>query len=122
MERDFRNAKIIASYLNGISSESIEMQQMNQKIPIGDPVNKIESFIKKGYLTNIHLDWENNLVVLLAENKFVNSGRYIEIDCPNCGAKTMILKGRVKTCEYCGGTLLGKKSELNSKAVDEDGK
>ncbi|HHT25148.1 MAG TPA: hypothetical protein GXZ76_06500 [Clostridiaceae bacterium] len=107
-EKDFKNAKAIASYLNGIPSESIKMAQINQKIPINDPVKQIDRLLKKEYLMNIHLDWEKDLVVLLALG---SSNRYVEISCPNCGAKTVILQGRVKNCEYCGGTLLGKKSE-----------
>ncbi|MGB4610073.1 MAG: DUF2614 family zinc ribbon-containing protein [Saccharofermentanales bacterium] len=108
MEKDFKNAKEIASYLNGIPTESIKISEINQKIRIADPIKQIERLLKKGYLTNIHLDWEKDLVVLLALG---SSSRYVEISCPNCGAKTVILQGRVKKCEYCGGTLLGKKSE-----------
>ncbi|NLJ70405.1 MAG: hypothetical protein GX328_02940 [Clostridiaceae bacterium] len=107
-QRDFKNAKEIASYFNGIPSESIKMSQINQKIRIADPIKQIERLLKKGYLTNIHLDWEKDLVVLMALG---SSKRYVEISCPNCGAKTVILQGRVKNCEYCGSTLLGNKSE-----------
>ncbi|HHU53163.1 MAG TPA: hypothetical protein GXZ43_03675 [Clostridiaceae bacterium] len=107
-EKDFKNAKVIASYLNGIPSESIKMAQIKQNIRMDDPVKQIDRLLKKEYLMNIHLDWEKELVVLLALG---SSNRYVEISCPNCGAKTVVLQGRVKNCEYCGSTLLGNKSE-----------
>ncbi len=109
--RDREYARKIASYLNGVILQNIDMDTIEEKISIAEPVKKIAKYIDKGYLTNISLDWEHKLVVLTAGNRLVEKERYVEVRCNSCGASKLMVRGRIAKCDYCGSPLVGKETE-----------
>ncbi len=105
--RERNYAREIASYLNGLPAQTIDMETMEKKIPIAEPVKKLARCIDKGYLTNVSLDWEHKIVVLTAKNRLVEKEQYIEVRCNSCGASKLMIRGRIANCDYCGSPLVG---------------
>ncbi len=103
-------AKNIARQLEMITEERISFPKLQGMIPMKRLVKTLEKLIKGEYMQNIHIDWENNGLVLYAPHKQVEKNRFMEMECLNCGAKNAVFRGRIGRCEFCNQPLLSKEN------------
>lgn len=102
-----RWARQFANCFMGLYDERLTFSKLQSLLPMRNLVQKLQRLIEKGYLQNVRLDLAANGVVLSAPNRHVEENRYIEMECPSCGAKNTVLRGRIGRCAFCDQPLLG---------------
>lgn len=101
-----REAIRIARTLVQKTEETLTLEQLNREIPVSNLSKRLYTLINKDYLQNIHLDLAKNAIVLSAPNQLVEQNEIIAVECPNCGAKNQVTKGRIGRCVYCEQPLM----------------
>lgn len=96
-----REAIRISRTLVQKTEETLSLEQLNREIPVSNLSKRLDTLINKGYLQNVHLDFVKNAVILIAPNQRVEQNEIIAVECPNCGAKNQVTKGRIGRCVYC---------------------
>lgn len=96
-----REAIRIARTLVQKTEESLTLEQLNREIPVSNLSKRLYTLINKDYLQNVHLDLAKNAIILTAPNQRVEQNEIITVECPNCGAKNQVMKGRIGRCMYC---------------------
>ena len=91
----------IARILTYTTEESVSMENLHRDLPMRHLTKRLATLIQRDYLQNVHIDSAKNAVVLTAPNQQVIHNDIIEMECPNCGAKNQVIKGRVGRCIYC---------------------
>lgn len=74
---------------------------LNEKNFIG----LFDKLVKKGYLINCSLDFNDKLVIVLNNGGQTAQQRFDLAYCENCGASTSVKIGFVEKCPYCGSKL-----------------
>ena len=83
---------------------SVTFDKLSKEIGKG-AVKSIDGLLKKGYLQNLHVDYENQFVELTADQRLVKANVYITVTCPSCGGKNTVIQGKVSKCRYCDQPL-----------------
>ena len=83
---------------------SVTFDKLSKEIGKG-AVKSIDGLLKKGYLQNLHVDYENQFVELTADQRLVKANVYITVTCPSCGGKNTVIQGTVSKCRYCDQPL-----------------
>ena len=59
-----------------------------------------------GYLKDVAYNGATRVITLLNTDKPAVTEEFITLECPNCGAKTRVLKGRNARCPYCEQAII----------------
>ena len=59
-----------------------------------------------GYLKDVAYNGATRVITLLNTDKPAVTEEFITLECPNCGAKTRVLKGRNARCPYCDQAII----------------
>ncbi|MCI7814725.1 MAG: hypothetical protein SO016_04915 [Lachnospiraceae bacterium] len=70
-----------------------------------DTVKAMQRLLEKGYLQDLRIDYEHSMVELISPNH-MRENIYAEVTCPHCGAKNLVIQGRIGRCEFCDSPLM----------------
>lgn len=97
-------AKRIGNWFAYYRETSVTFDKLSKEIGKG-AVKSIDGLIKKGYLQNLHVDYENRFVELTADQRLVKANVYITVTCLSCGGKNTVVQGKASKCRYCDQPL-----------------
>lgn len=97
-------AKRIGSWFAYYRETSVTFDKLSTEIN-KNAVKLIDFFLKRGYLQNLHIDYENRFVELTADQRLVKANVYITVTCPSCGGKNVVVQGKASKCRYCDQPL-----------------
>lgn len=97
-------AKRLGNWFAYYRETSVTFDKLSKEIGKG-AVKSIDGLLKKGYLQNLHVDYENQFVELTADQRLVKANVYITVTCPSCGRKNTVIQGKVSKCRYCDQPL-----------------
>ena len=97
-------AKRLGNWFAYYRETSVTFDKLSKEIGKG-AVKSIDGLIKKGYLQNLHVDYENQFVELTADQRLVKANVYITVTCPSCGGKNTVVQGKASKCRYCDQPL-----------------
>ena len=97
-------AKRLGNWFAYYRETSVTFDKLSKEIGKG-AVKSIDGLLKKGYLQNLHVDYENQFVELTADQRLVKANVYITVTCPSCGGKNTVIQGKVSKCRYCDQPL-----------------
>ena len=97
-------AKRLGNWFAYYRETSVTFDKLSKEIGKG-AVKSIDGLLKKGYLQNLHVDYENQFVELTADQRLVKANVYITVTCPSCGGKNTVIHGKVSKCRYCDQPL-----------------
>ena len=97
-------AKRLGNWFAYYRETNVTFDKLSKEIGKG-AVKSIDGLLKKGYLQNLHVDYENQFVELTADQRLVKANVYITVTCPSCGGKNTVIQGKVSKCRYCDQPL-----------------
>lgn len=97
-------AKRLGNWFAYYRETSVTFDKLSKEIGKG-AVKSIDGLLKKGYLQNLHVDYENQFVELTADQRLVKANVYITVTCSSCGGKNTVIQGKVSKCRYCDQPL-----------------
>ena len=97
-------AKRLGNWFAYYRETNVTFDKLSKEIGKG-AVKSIDGLLKKGYLQNLHVDYENQFVELTADQRLVKANVYITVTCPSCGGKNKVIQGKVSKCRYCDQPL-----------------
>lgn len=86
-------AKRLGNWFAYYRETSVTFDKLSKEIGKG-AVKSIDGLLKKGYLQNLHVDYENQFVELTADQRLVKANVYITVTCPSCGGKNTVIQGK----------------------------
>lgn len=101
-----REARQIARHLAYRTEERISIEKLNGELSKPRLAKKLSRLIDHGFLQYVRIDVQAGSVVLTAPNQRLIDDDIVEMECPNCGAKNQVARGRVGRCVYCEQTLI----------------
>lgn len=65
----------------------------------------IRQLLRRGYLVNCTMEEGRRAQVVLRGEFQRPEEQYVPVECPHCGATSMVRKGFLARCEYCGSEI-----------------
>lgn len=112
-----RDAVRIARALADIAEETVTLESFSALVHVQRPAKRLCTLVERGYLRGVHMDPARGAICLTAPNARVADGDIVELECPGCGARNRVARGRIGRCEYCGQPLAphNKRKKENAK-------
>ena len=99
-------ARRFADVFQQITEESIPLRQLSTRTRMRNAEKRFHRLLEKRYLQNVLVDAQKRAVVLTAPNRRVEQRAFVQVECPNCGAKNQVVRGRIGRCAYCDSPLM----------------
>ena len=104
-------ARELARVFERSPEETLTFKELDSRVQRPDAQRRVERLLEKRYLQNLHVDAQRRGVVLTAPNARVQKNEIVQMECPNCGAKNPVIRGRVGRCAYCESPLIYKRED-----------
>ena len=98
-------AKRVANRLVNTYDSVLPFDTLGSVVGIKNAQKVLIRLADTGYLQNMGIDHEHRCIVLMAEND--RKEIFVSVQCPNCGAKNNVVKGRHSKCKFCDQVLPG---------------
>lgn len=100
------DARQIARHLAQRTEERVSLESFMRDAGKPCLAKHLGRLIEGGFLQNIRIDAQTRTIVLTAPNQRLIDNDIMEMECPSCGAKNQVTRGRVGRCAYCEQTLI----------------
>ena len=104
--RSARQAQMLTQAFMGVSEDSLPMDQLYSRVPIPRLDQRLRRLISDGYLKNVYVDAQKSAVCFTSADQHVQREERVLMECPHCGAKNSVIRGRVNRCAYCDSPLI----------------
>ena len=117
-----RQARLLASCFAGVEEPSLRLDVLRGRVPIKDPASVASALIAGGYMRNCTVDLGKNAVLLHGPSRVPEEGDFAAVECPGCGAKVSVQRGRAVHCSFCGTALTfpGAAAPVNAKKPNQE--
>ena len=111
------HARKLADIFMEMTEESVSFKQLNGRLlkPDKKLAEHVKRLLEKRNLQNLYIDYDKNAVVLAVPSPRVQKREFVQMECPNCGAKNQVIRGRVGRCAYCESPLIYKEENQQTK-------
>ena len=99
-------ARQFADVFQQTAEESVPLTQLESRARMRNAEKWFHRLLEKRYLQNVLVDDQKRAVVLTAANRHVERRAFVQVECPNCGAKNQVVRGRIGRCAYCDSPLM----------------
>ena len=98
-------AQRFAGALSDCPKESLSLDDFGDLVAEKNVEKTLFLLQNGGYLRNVSCNRATHVLSLNAIDQRVANAEYVMVECPNCGAKSRVLKGRIGRCPYCDQEL-----------------
>lgn len=105
-----RYARRIAGVLERTSGSSISLAALQREARIRGNMERIlQILLDKNFMTGIRPDFGAGKLFLVSAAREVKAQEEMEktlvVECPGCGARNTVIRGRSSKCQYCDSPL-----------------
>lgn len=96
-----KRARKLAAALEHVEGDHVSLETLAAQASMADPSPKLQKLLDQGYLKNVWIDLKAGQVRL--DGVSASAARdYVEVECPNCGAKNVIpAEQKIGRCAFC---------------------